>query len=273
MWPAANRVVKSWCPWVHARLKSIFSSQRARYAGFCIPRRIAGRLVFTQPRLVSAQEPEQHIIQWVSHLLSSGGVFFDVGAHYGWISIAAARQVGKSGRVVAFEASPRLVDVLAFHKRVNRLRQIEIVTKVVSDQDADRVPFFLVNGGLSFRNSLTIGADDAAYVTNAEKTRCEVASITLDQFVENSGVIPDVIKIDVEGAELLVLRGAECLLARYRPYVIVGVHPYWMPRSQTAGAVFDLLKRYEYTVTGEHVVPFEGGYIADYLCAPGRTKQ
>jgi FkbM family methyltransferase len=209
----------------------------------------------------------------MSQLLSRGGTFFDVGAHYGWISMAAAHRVGESGRVVAFEASPVLLDVLYNHTRVNRLRQVEIVAKAVSDADADAVPFFLMNGGLSFRNSLTIEADDTPYVTPVEKTRHNVESISLDRFVINSGFIPDVIKIDVEGAELLVLQGAERLLARFNPYLIVGVHSYWLPRSQSVGQIFEFLNRYGYEIRDEHMVRFEGGYVADYLCAQRRTKR
>jgi FkbM family methyltransferase len=156
---------------------------------------------------------------------------------------------------------------------VNRLGQIEIVAKAVSNADADAVPFFLVNSGLSFRNSLTIGADDTPHISVAEKTRYEVASTTLDRFVSDSGIIPNVIKIDVEGAELLVLQGAERLLARYRPYLILGVHSYWLPRSQTVGQIFEFLSRYEYRIEDEHAVQFEGGYVADYLCAQRRTSR
>jgi FkbM family methyltransferase len=231
---------------------------------------MAGRIIWTAPRLISAPPPEQHIVRWMSQLLSPGGTFFDVGAHYGWISMLAAHCVGRSGRVVAFEPSPVLADILSYHKRVNRMQHVELVSKAVSDINAKHVPFFLVNGGLSFRNSLTIGADVTAYVSTSEKTRHEVDAITLDRFVESTGSTPHVIKIDVEGAELLVLRGAEQLLRRFRPHLIVGVHPYWLPRSQTVGEIFDLLRRrHGYQVKDRHVVLFEGGYVADYLCAPG----
>jgi FkbM family methyltransferase len=229
-------------------------------------------LTWTEARLFRAPPPEKHILRWISQVLSRGWTFFDVGAHYGWIAMAAARHVGASGRVVAFEPSPILLEILSHHRRANRLRQIEIVAKVVSDVNVDTIPFFLVNRGLSFRNSLTIGSDDTPYVTPAEKTRHEIGSITLDQFVADSGIVPDVIKIDVEGAELLVLHGAEGVLGRHHPYLIVGVHPYWLPGRHTVGQIFDFLNRHGYRIEDEHVVRFEGGYIADYLCAHRRTR-
>jgi FkbM family methyltransferase len=273
MWTKISRVLQQNFPPVHKHLTRLSSSAFQHGVGFCIPRRIAGHLVWTHPRLLTAEPPEPHILRWMSQLLSTGATFFDVGAHYGWIAIAAAYRVGDSGRVVAFEASPVLLDVLYQHKRVNRLRQIEIVAKAVSNADADAVPFFLLNRGLSFRNSLTIGADDTPHVTAAEKTRHEVGSITLDRFVSDSGIVPGVIKIDVEGAELLVLQGAERLLAQYGPSLILGVHSYWLPRAQTVDQIFEFLNRYGYEIRDEHAVQFEGGYVADYLCAQRRTSR
>jgi FkbM family methyltransferase len=220
--------------------------------------------------MLATESPECHVLGWITELLPRGGTFFDVGAHYGWIAIAAARRVGRSGRVVAFEPSSALIDILSYHKRVNRLAQIEIVPKAVSNIDSGAVPFFLVNKGLSFRNSLTIGADDTPYITPEEKTRCEVAAITLDRFCEESNLIPDVFKIDVEGAELFVLQGAEHLLERYHPTLIIAIHSYWLPRSQTVDQIFDLLNHYGYDVQDKHMSEFEGGFAADYLCIPRR---
>lgn len=226
---------------------------------------MAGGFIWTTPNLLTAPDPEAHIVRWISNVLFAGAVFFDIGAHYGWTAMAAAKEVGRSGRVVAFEPSPVLINILRCHKRMNGLRQLEIVGKAVSHTDSPSTSFFLLNGGLSFRNSLTIGQDDTPYIRSTEKTMCEVESITLDHFVSSSGMIPDAIKIDVEGAELYVLRGARRTIARYRPALLLGIHPYWLPRSQTVRQIFDFLDRYEYEIQGEHIVQFENSYLADYL--------
>jgi hypothetical protein len=128
-------------------------------------------------------------------------------------------------------------------------------------------PFFLVTGGLSYRNSLTIGPSDTPHLSPLEKTPCQVRSISLDSCVFDSVSIPDLIKIDVEGAELLVLHSAEGLLARFRPRLILGVHPYWLPRPQSVPQIFALLDRHGYRVEEENKVEFNGGYVADYLCS------
>ncbi len=265
-----NSVLKRRYPVVHQRLKSL---SRALFSstGICLPRRIAGSVVWTRPHMLTTEPPEEHVLRWILDLLPPSGTFFDVGAHYGWMAIAAAHRVGRAGQVVAFEPSPALVDILSYHKRVNRVPQLEIVAKAVSNCDTGAVPFFLVNEGLSFRNSLTIGSEDTPYIEPADKTRCDIPAITLDRFCVGFDVIPDLIKIDVEGAELLVLEGAKHLLARYHPALIVPVHSYWLPESQTVDQIFDLLNHYGYEIKDKHVVEFEGGLAADYLCIPKFT--
>ncbi len=273
MWTKATRLLKHTFPAAHQYLKSSFVPAIQCYVGFSLPRRIGGNTIWVHPRLLTAAPPEPHVIRWVCEGLYRGQTFFDVGAHYGWIAMAGARRVGQSGRVFAFEASPILLDILAHHKHVNRLPQLQIVRSAVSDTDRESVPFFLLNDGLSFRNSLTIGANDTPFVTVEEKTACQVNSVTLDRFVSDSGVLPDLIKIDVEGAELLVLQGAQRILARHKPALILGVHPYWLPPSQSPPQIFELLDSLDYEIKDQKVVPFQGGYVADYLCTQRRTKR
>ncbi len=233
-----------------------------------VPKKINGHLVWTQVRLLNADPPETHILQWIAETVSSGSTFFDVGAHYGWMSIAGAQRVGPAGRVIAFEAAPVLVDVLRYHKRMNRLSQLGIVQAAISSASNRGAPFFLLNGGLSCRNSLTIGEENACYVKPQDKTCLLVDCISLDEFVARSGIVPRVVKIDVEGGELLVLRGAERVLATHRPLLILGVHPYWLPTSHSVEQIHELLRKHRYRIRDEHTVYFDGGYLADYVCAP-----
>lgn len=245
---------------------------------FPVPKRVAGRLIWTQRRLLSSEQPEPHIIHWIRENLRAGDTFFDVGAHYGWMSIAAASCVGRSGRVVAFEASPVLIQILAYHKRLNGLKRLEIVPRAVTNVSDVEIPFVLVNGGLSSRNSLTTEADDTPYLTPDAKLKVYTPSISLDRFCEESGLVPSVIKIDVEGAELLVLQGAERVLSKISPVIILGVHPSWLPKRQSPAHVRSFLRQHGYEIRDEHVIPFDRSYIADYLCIPspdfklGRTS-
>lgn len=73
-----------------------------------VPRQIRGEFFWVHPRVLTAdvRDSEPHICQWILENLPPRGTFFDVGAHYGWLCLKAARHVGRDGCVVAFEPSP-----------------------------------------------------------------------------------------------------------------------------------------------------------------------
>ena len=268
MWPRLNESLKRNAPWLHAFLKRRSAAWRLVAAPlFPAWRRIRGEFFWVHPRVLTAQthDSEPHISRWITDHLRSGDVFFDVGAHYGWLSLKAARRVGRNGRVVAFEPSPVLLDILRYHQRRNRLPQMTVVGSAVSERDAERDTFYLLNGGLSSRSSLTIGHPGLPFLDGAEKTSLEVPTLTLDRFCEASDIAPDLIKIDVEGAEGMVLRGASAVLRRYRPVLVVSTHPYWFPESESTGCLFDLLAGYGYRTRDSHVTCVEGYEVGDYL--------
>jgi hypothetical protein len=160
MWPSTNRFLKRNYPRSHQLLKRVAGPWLRGELGLPIPSCLGWRIAWTQPRLAVAEAPEPHIRRWIQQTLYAGNTFFDVGGHCGWMSITAAHSVGPTGCVVAFEPSPPLNEILSYHKKVNRLAQMEIVPFAVSYADRMSTPFFLVNGGLSYRNSLTIGPSD-----------------------------------------------------------------------------------------------------------------
>jgi FkbM family methyltransferase len=231
--------------------------------------RIAGQVTWVHPRVLTsiATLTQPNIIRWIDEHLQPGDTFLDVGANCGWLSIRAARRVGRGGRVIAFEPSPILVDILRYHAKVNRLPQIIVVPKAVSDSD-NEAPFFLLNGGFSFRNSLTIGRDDVPFVRPEDKLRITVPTVTLDRYCAQHDLRPALVKIDVEGAELEVLEGCRELLRQARPVIIVGVHPHWLPAGQSADQILALLSDSGYRVKDSLMVPRYGYQIGDYLYEP-----
>jgi FkbM family methyltransferase len=260
----ANLIVRRRFPSIHGILKRAWHRSAIKLP---IPRVVGGHLLWLDPRLLAADiTVEPHIIRWIERELRPGETYFDVGAHYGFTSLAGCRRVGKNGRVIAFEPAPPLHEVLSFHAWSNRTRQLEIAREAVADTDASGVPFFLVNGGLSFRNSLTIGRDDIPYLEPSDKTEMRVQTIRLDTFCSIRSLTPDLVKIDVEGAELAVLRGAERLLTTRHPKLIVAVHPPWMPKGQAAADVVNFLDKHGYSIREKQSYDLYGDEFADYLC-------
>lgn len=145
----------------------------------------------------------------------SGSIVLDVGANIGAYTLLFAQWAGESGRVIAFEPAAASSAGLERQLRLNDLeRRVEIVRAAASDTVG--VARF-VSDGVSGANALTTTDHGASIVS--------VPTTTLDAFCRERRLSPDVVKIDVEGAELAVLRGARETLAAGRAQAFVEFHP------------------------------------------------
>jgi FkbM family methyltransferase len=197
-------------------------------------------------------------------------VFFDVGAHHGWDSIWALPLIGKAGMVYSFEPSPINLAVLEWHRTSNNFSQWKIVPKAVCDVDAKN-EFFLVDKGDSPMNSLTTGGPGTPFMNGRDIRKISIQTTTLDTFCGQISMRPDLVKIDVEGAELLVLRGASKLLGESYPAIILAVHPYWLPTGQTSQQIFELLTSYGYTIYDSEGYPVKYLQSGEYLCISNKA--
>jgi FkbM family methyltransferase len=139
-----------------------------------------------------------------------GDCVFDVGANAGFFTLLASELVGPGGQVVAFEPLPRNVAYLQRHLRMNRVSNVRLCAAAVGDA-AGTALFTIAGhpsmGSLSARGTLPVHV------------------VTLDDFVDNKRLRPpQVIKIDVEGAEAAVLRGAAEILTRHKPHILLSGH-------------------------------------------------
>lgn len=149
--------------------------------------------------------------------LAPGSVFYDVGAHIGIFSLLAARIVGESGAVFAFEADPENAERIKEHARRNGLDQIHDVPCAVWSS----------SGKLKFqRSSLNSSRNQGAVAHDPDlqsETIIEVEATTLDCFSqEHPG--PTLIKIDIEGGEVAALQGSERIFESHKPILICEVH-------------------------------------------------
>lgn len=140
--------------------------------------------------------------------LRPGDVFYDIGANAGFFSLLGSRCVGPEGRVFAFEPLAEEVRSIRAQLRLNDVSHCTVVEAAVADR----------SGWIEFCE----GAESSrGHVSPREGQRngvstIRVKAIMLDEFVETSPP-PDFVKMDVEGAELLALRGARRMLAGKRP--------------------------------------------------------
>lgn len=144
--------------------------------------------------------------------LKPGQVFYDLGANNGFFSLLGSKQVGSSGRVYAFEPFSTNGEKIRLLLEKNRLENVTLIPQAVSQ-------------GIG-RADLFIGPDPArpSLWTQAGNLSESVTTITLDAFIGQNRW-PDLIKVDVEGAEDLVLKGAPHLLrSQQAPRWILEIH-------------------------------------------------
>jgi FkbM family methyltransferase len=171
--------------------------------------------------LISRQgkwEPE--VWAAISSGLAEGAVFFDVGAHVGYDSLKAARLVGERGRVVAFEPNPNTVMLLRSNIEASHAHNVIVQPIACTDSEQSLTLFDSTPGGNSGSSSLSQA--NAGALTRPYTVRGR----PIDDVVSELGLARvDVLKADVEGAELMVLRGAAQTLRRFHPKLILEVAP------------------------------------------------
>lgn len=139
-------------------------------------------------------------------LLRSGMTFFDVGANIGVYTLPAAGLVGESGQVHAFEPAPAMFEHLGASVALSRFRNVTLNAAAAGDQAGTVTLHLAEDPRHSGWHSLA--------PSEKRQRRVEVPCVTLDGYVRDRGIRRvDFLKVDVEGGELLVLRGARELLS------------------------------------------------------------
>jgi FkbM family methyltransferase len=162
-------------------------------------------------------------------VLAEGATFVDIGANIGWFSLLGASLVGPAGKVVAIEPNPRNVALLRQSAQDNGFGNIEVLAVALSEHPGAAA---LETDGSNGR-IIPVDGPPAAPV----EAEFVVASYPLDDLLASTGIgRVDVIKIDVEGAEPLVLRGGTATITSSRPVLISEFFPLALDSSPWGSA-------------------------------------
>lgn len=178
----------------------------------------------------------------LAQLVKAGDTVIEIGAHIGYLSIHLRKLVGDAGRVVVFEPGPNNLPYL--QRNTQSFSNVEIIEAACGDRDG--VVDFWIESLSGQNNSLNkdyknFQQNRANAFSNAMMERVRVDMVQLDTFLAATGLRPALLKIDVEGAERLVLRGSLRCLSEIRPLVVVEV-------TENADEVVEIFKANGYAI-------------------------
>jgi FkbM family methyltransferase len=189
---------------------------------------------------VDRYEPD--VRGFLQYLLKLGDSFIDCGANVGYFSILAAGLVGKQGKVISIEANPITYKLLERNLQAN---QFGTPVHCALTSEAGDIELFMPIEGDVF-SSLRKGG----LVKGSSARSFKVYGCTLDEVVKRYALSKvDVVKLDIEGAELDVLRSAPYLLSTLRPIIVLeyGTNT-WPTFGATPQGLKELTKNYHYVV-------------------------
>lgn len=181
-------------------------------------------------------EPE---VTFLEKFVGPGETFVDAGANCGVYTIAAAHFVGPQGCVLAFEPGESSLAMLRKNVALNGFAQVRVFPLALSEKSGSARLYAHGHGASSF----TLGQTE-----EGRQLSFTIETVTLDAILAQEGILRvDAIKMDVEGAEELILRGARELFERCRPKVIFEINPDAISRLQLSErGAWDFLARRGY---------------------------
>jgi FkbM family methyltransferase len=180
---------------------------------------------------------DSDLFDFAREYVQTESVVWDVGANVGLFTIAAAQKAGASGKVLAVEPDIWLAALLRRSAALQPPTSAPIQVIPAAVFDAPTIASF--NVAKRGRASNFLSEAGGSTQTGGVRETVSVLTITLDWLLEH-GATPNVLKIDVEGAESNVLRGAQRVLAEARPIILIEVY------DESRAEVTEMFLRYDY---------------------------
>ena len=173
----------------------------------------------------------------IAKLLEPGDTFIDVGANSGFFTLLASKRVGPAGRVLSFEPVPSMHKKLLENISVNGMNNISVQDTALSKAEGT-LPLFEGPQGHK-------GISSLRQIENSSAT-LQVRTLPLDSFSNTLSSVK-LIKIDVEGAEQLVLEGMTNILNKYHPYFVIEItDDYLRAFGHTAVRLANFIREFGY---------------------------
>ena len=206
--------------------------------------------------LIGTAEP--HLQRAIRKYVQPGDTAYDIGSNIGYVSLALAKRVGRQGRVFAFEPIPRNLQRIRENIGNNGLANIQVFDVAASDRRGEtliRIAENLATASLVWHKN------------DSRASKIVIRTVAIDELLQEGKIsAPAFVKIDVEGAEGLVLRGMRQTLASSRAVLFVECSD--AGRETAWHLLVELGYRCKSAITGKPVRTFEEYRHSDFLWLP-----
>lgn len=188
-----------------------------------------------------AYEPQE--TQLMMSLVAGEKVILDIGANIGWFSLLFATQT--AGREIhAFEPLPIFYNYLEKNVKLNKFDKFLFIYQFGFSDECKSVNYFVDAGNGTNASLCNVAASDTVDVIKGKV-------VTLDHWVSEMKIKPDFIKCDVEGAEYLVMKGAQSVLSLMQPVVFLEMLRKWaQPYGYHPNDIIALFDSHDYLCCG-----------------------
>jgi FkbM family methyltransferase len=226
---------------------------------------LKGKFISVDPSRVRAYllgDYEPQVTRVITDYCRAGMIAFDIGGHNGYFSMLIADLVGQQGKCIAFEPMPANQTCIMQAIEKNQYLNLQMEPIALGQSDGQASFFFHDNSLMGRLGHLVPSSDREEF---GRFYNVQVRSV--DSYVaENHFIRLDFMKIDIEGAEFELLRGASSTLHHFRPVLLIEIHTF-APVDIHARPFLDALQQYSYQVVDIEtrrpvsINDFSGGHV------------
>lgn len=175
-------------------------------------------ILYTSQHLVHYNQGfEYNTLNLFESYLKKDSIFLDVGANIGLFTLIASKTIGKEGKIYSFEPNPIIYKIFVENLKINNINNVLYFNKGLSDKEEKS--YLIIPDDIKAQYG-----DAYSYVSSNKKNEknFNIELTTIDSFMEENNLKKlDIIKIDIEGGELICLKGAEKLLDSINKPIII----------------------------------------------------
>lgn len=221
-------------------------------------------------RILVYRDYESELVTLIKRYIDPKKDVLDVGANVGFHSVLFSKLINNNCKVLSFEPTPT-----ALHYLNNNLKRNECLEKVIVYQGiaTNKEGSYILNVIDGLEEYSSIGKLSHPYTRNRESRSLSVKGNTIDNLVKEYKLSPGFIKIDTEGAESFVFKGATETISKYKPVIISELSEKLLrEQGQTCSEIFNQLKDADYQIFDAQTLTLVKDVIEGYFIAIFKQK-